>query len=105
MTVQQTPAPTVAAWLAEGSVKLFDVRTDAELAIASVEGARAIRNEDLPELEQLPRDTRIAFLCHHGMRSDAAARMFAGMGFTEVHNTVGGIDAWSTQVDPSVPRY
>jgi monothiol glutaredoxin len=43
--------------------------------------------------------------CHHGGRSQAAAEHFRSRGFTNVHNLVGGIDAWSTDVDPSVPRY
>jgi len=103
--VQQTPAAQVAAWLAAGEVTLLDVRTDEELALASVPGARQLRREDLPELEQLPRDTRLAFLCHHGMRSQAAAEAFRQIGFIELHNVVGGIEAWSVEVDPEVPRY
>jgi monothiol glutaredoxin len=43
--------------------------------------------------------------CHHGGRSQKAAEYFAAAGFRDVHNVVGGIDAWSTEIDPDVPRY
>jgi monothiol glutaredoxin len=103
--VHQTSPEQIATWLAEDALLLLDVRTDAERAIASVEGARPLRQDDFAELEQLPRDTRIAFLCHHGIRSQAAAEAFRQIGFTELHNVVGGIEAWSVDVDPSIPRY
>jgi rhodanese-related sulfurtransferase len=47
----------------------------------------------------------IACLCHHGMRSLQVANYLAQGGFSEVVNLQGGIDAWSQQFDPSVPRY
>ncbi|OGA96097.1 MAG: sulfurtransferase [Burkholderiales bacterium RIFCSPHIGHO2_12_FULL_61_11] len=47
----------------------------------------------------------IACLCHHGMRSQQVANYLAQSGFTKVVNLRGGIDAWSQQVDPSVPLY
>ena len=47
----------------------------------------------------------IAVLCHHGMRSHHTATLLAENGFTHVVNLAGGIDAWSQQVDPSVPTY
>ncbi len=103
--VQQTSPAQVAEWLAGEDVLLLDVRTDAERSIASVAGARPLRQADFPELEQLPHDTRIAFLCHHGVRSQAAAEAFRQIGFRDLHNVVGGIEAWSLDVDPDIPRY
>lgn len=47
----------------------------------------------------------IACLCHHGMRSLQVAQYLMQSGFTRVVNLQGGIDAWSRQVDPSVPLY
>jgi len=44
-------------------------------------------------------------MCHHGIRSRQAAEYFLRQGFTNLYNLSGGIDAWSTLVDPSVPRY
>ena len=52
-----------------------------------------------------PKDTPIVFYCHLGQRSLDAASYFAGHGFTEVRSMTGGLDAWSLEVDPSVPRY
>ena len=61
--------------------------------------------EAMVELRTLSKDTRLVFHCHHGGRSQAAGQEFVGMGFTNVSNLVGGIDAWSTQIDTSIPRY
>lgn len=84
---------------------LVDVRTRQELAIASVEGARRLDNDLVTELAAMDRGTHIAFLCHHGIRSRAAAEQFAARGFRNAYNVEGGIEAWSREVDPSVPRY
>jgi monothiol glutaredoxin len=83
---------------------LVDVRTEAERAIARIEGARLLDASYARELEGLPKGTKIVFHCHHGGRSQAAAQRFAAQGFTNVWNLEGGIDAWSS-IDPSVPRY
>jgi monothiol glutaredoxin len=85
--------------------ELFDVRTPEERAIAWIEGARLLDQETAAYIEGLPKDTRLVFHCHHGGRSEAAAQHFRQKGFTNVHNLAGGIDAWSVEVDPSVPRY
>ena len=53
----------------------------------------------------LPKNTPIAFLCHHGTRSRSAAEHFVSQGFSKIYNVEGGIDAWSVKVDPTVPRY
>jgi monothiol glutaredoxin len=53
----------------------------------------------------LPRDTELIFHCHDGIRSQAAAEHFSGLGFENVYNVHGGIDAWSQEVDSDVPRY
>ena len=57
------------------------------------------------QLEALPKHTPLAFLCHNGHRSAQAAGHFRGLGFTELYNVEGGIEAWSQQADPAVPRY
>ena len=92
--------------LAKGEIKeLFDVRTPKERATASIEGSKLLDDATMSYLEGLPKDTPIAFHCHHGGRSQNAAQHFLGKGFTRVYNLAGGIDAWSQQVDPKVPRY
>jgi monothiol glutaredoxin len=86
-------------------LRLFDVRTPEELAIARIEAATPLDAASSEELASLDRDTFLVFVCHHGLRSRAAAEQYARRGFRNVHNLAGGIDAWSERVDPSVPRY
>lgn len=90
----------------DGIVTLVDVRPPDERAIAAV-AAPFLGLEDggLERLLALPKDAPLAFLCHHGGRSAQAAMYFAQQGFSDLYNVVGGIDAWSLQVDPAVPRY
>ena len=85
--------------------ELFDVRTPEERAMAHIERARLLDANANAGLEGLDRDTMLVFHCHHGGRSQAAAQHFADQGFTNVWNLAGGIDAWSLEIDPSVPRY
>ncbi len=90
----------------EGAVTLVDVRPPAERAIAAVSAPyQSLEDGGLERLAALPKDTPLAFLCHHGGRSAQAAAYFAQQGFTDVCNVVGGIDAWSLQVDAGIPRY
>jgi len=53
----------------------------------------------------LDRSRDIVLYCHHGMRSQMAADHLLSLGFTRVWNLDGGIDRWSLDVDPTVPRY
>jgi monothiol glutaredoxin len=62
-------------------------------------------DEEGERIAELPRSTKLVFHCHHGGRSQAAAEHFTSIGFTNVFNVVGGIDAWSREIDPEVPRY
>ncbi len=92
--------------LADHSITLLDVREDDELAIAAITPAIHIPLQQLPRrLAELNPQAPIAVLCHHGMRSELAARFLIGNGFAQVANVAGGIDAWSLQVDASVARY
>ncbi len=87
----------------EGHV-LVDVRPASERAAASIEGARFLVDER-DAIEALPKDTALVFHCHHGGRSQKAAEQFAARGFINVFSLVGGIAAWSRDVDPGVPTY
>ena len=84
---------------------LFDVRTDSEIKQASVSFAQPLDEAALKTLATLSKDEKIVFMCHHGMRSRAAAERFLGEGFKNIYNLEGGIDAWSQRVDTKVPRY
>ena len=78
---------------------LVDVRTPAERAIATIEGARLLDQTCHDALLELDRDTALVFQCHHGIRSQAAAEYFEQAGFSNLYNLEGGIDAWSRLVD------
>jgi len=85
---------------------LLDVREPFEFEIARIEGANLIPLGELPQrANELDRQAEIFVLCHSGMRSERAAEFLRTAGFTRVANVAGGIDAWSEEVDPSVPRY
>jgi len=68
-------------------------------------GARLLDQAYHDHLVSLDRNTTIVFECHHGIRSQSAAEYCLGLGFRNLFNLRGGIDAWSQLVDPSVPRY
>ncbi len=89
----------------EDRIQLFDVRPEEERRIASIAGACSLDVEGLQYLQSLAKDTEIVFHCHQGIRSMEAAEHFRVEGFTRVYNLRGGIDAWSCEVDASVPRY
>lgn len=85
---------------------LIDVREPWEFQIARIEGARLVPLNTVPRLlDELEPDQELVVICHHGVRSRHAAFFLEQNGFTRVINLAGGIDAWSRQVDPSIPVY
>lgn len=85
---------------------VVDVRPAHARALVEFPHAHEILDEDSFErLAALPKDTRLAFLCHHGNSSRQAAEHFRGLGFTQLFNVEGGIDAWAERVDNSLQRY
>jgi monothiol glutaredoxin len=103
--VQTLSVTDLAEKLSAGTVTLVDVRAAEDRARASIEGALALDDDLMQKLNELPRETELAFICHHGNSSMGAAEYFRKQGFTTVFNVKGGMDAWSQEVDPSVPRY
>ncbi len=104
--VKGLSAVEVKKWMDEGKTfELFDVRTDGERETAKVDRARPLDVDGEKHLAGLPKDRPIVFMCHHGMRSKAAAERVLKDGFKQVYNLEGGIDAWSQTVDATVPRY
>lgn len=87
-------------------VFLLDVREPHEHSLAKIEGSVLIPLGTLPHsLTQLNPGDEIVAYCHKGMRSADAVGFLAQQGFPNVKNLIGGIDAWSVQIDPTVPRY
>jgi rhodanese-related sulfurtransferase len=94
----------------DSSIQLVDVREPQEVAIANIQGFinlplsqfaewnDQIHSRFNPEAETL-------VLCHHGIRSAQMCQWLADQGFINVRNITGGIDAYSTFVDPSIPQY
>ena len=84
---------------------LYDVREQSERDIANIEGSNMLDQQAMHDIAVLPKDAFLVFYCHYGPRSQGAADHFRTEGYTNVHNVVGGIDAWSQRVDSDVPRY
>jgi len=103
--VRQMTVQELAEHLQAGEITLVDVRGPDERSRASIEGSLALDRETIEELEKMPKDTRLAFLCHHGNSSMGAAEYFRKQGFTNISNVAGGIHAWSMEIDSSVPSY
>ena len=104
--VREVSPKDMKSLLDTGKVKHFyDVRTQKERDIAQIQGATLLDDSVMAQIEALPKDTPIAFHCHHGGRSRGAAEHFLKLGFKTVYNVAGGIDAWSKDIDPSIKRY
>jgi rhodanese-related sulfurtransferase len=74
--------------------------------MAAVVDARHIPMREIPaRLAELDRALPLVVMCHSGGRSRRVAEFLLGNGFAQVFNLKGGIDAWSTEIDPQVPRY
>lgn len=89
---------------------VLDVREPWEVQTASVrpDGFELVTipmNEIPGRLAQLDAGRPVACLCHHGARSQRVAMFLAQQGFAQVANIAGGIEAWSLEHDPGVPRY
>ncbi len=85
--------------------ELLDMRSPEERAVASIPGSTLLTPEVARRLETLPRDSMLVFHSRRGDRGERAAKHFAALGFTNVWNVQGGIDAWLQEIDPEVPRY
>ncbi|HEY2615014.1 MAG TPA: rhodanese-like domain-containing protein, partial [Chthoniobacterales bacterium] len=88
------------------AITLVDVREPFEYEIARIAGSRLIPLGELPErLAEISRDGNLVLQCHSGVRSAEAVRILQKAGFANACNLNGGIEAWSAEIDPSVPRY
>jgi monothiol glutaredoxin len=105
-SVKQISVSELAMLLEAGKpLVLFDVRTTMEREIARIEPSILLDAEGREHLDALDRDATVVFYCHHGIRSQTAAEHALRMGFRDVMNVAGGIEAWARDVDTDVPRY
>lgn len=107
--MRQISPQDLAAWLADvGREKpqLLDVREPWEFEKARIAGAQLMPMREVPARHQeLDADKDVVAICHHGGRSQQVAIFLEKAGFKKIHNLVGGVDAWSRTVDPTVPLY
>jgi len=85
---------------------LLDVREPWEYDTAKIEGSVLLPMGDIPgRLQELDPEAHIVTICHAGMRSMNVAVWLRNQGLEKVQSLRGGIDAWSREIDPNVPRY
>ena len=89
-------------------MRLIDCREDDEFVLCRIEGATLVPLQQIPSrLHEVEGDggLPIVVYCHHGMRSLNATQFLRSKGVTASFSLRGGIDAWSLDIDPLVPRY
>ena len=86
--------------------RLLDVREPWEFQLAHIEGSELRPMQTIPnQIDELDRSHPTVVICHHGTRSLQVVAYLQRQGFDNLHNLQGGIDAWSREVDPTVPFY
>ena len=91
--------------ISAGDITVIDVRPLSDREFAPFPGAQVLDDANHARLTALPKETPLAFLCHHGNSSRQAAEYFRGQGFKALWNVEGGVDAWAREVDRAFPRY
>lgn len=84
---------------------LIDVREPNEYAIANIGGTLIPLSQIQARVGEIPREGEVIVHCKMGGRSAQAIAYLRGLGYTNVRNLAGGINAWSQRIDPSVPTY
>lgn len=101
-----TPAEVKALLERDEPVLLLDIREPYELWLSRLEGALNIPLSEMDtRWQEIPADRPVIVFCHHGIRSARLIRRLQAHGRHNLINLEGGIDAWSRDVDPSIPRY
>lgn len=99
----------LAAWLSDAAREkpvLLDVREPWEFERARIAGAQLVPMREVSgRLGEIDPAKPIVAICHHGGRSMQVALFLEKAGYNNVHNLVGGVDAWSRMVDPAIPLY
>ncbi len=107
--MRQLSASQLKEWLDDpqrSKPVLLDVREPWEFATCRIAGSISMPMRGIPARHhELGRDREIVMVCHHGARSMQVAQFLVNRGFSQVANIAGGIDAWSVEIDPALPRY
>ena len=85
---------------------IIDVRDEWEHSLTSIAGSEHIPlNELADRIQEIMFEEEIVVYCHHGERAFLGAQILIESGFKKVYHLTGGIDAWSQEIDSSIPRY
>ena len=107
--MKQIHPPELAAWLSDAGREqpvLLDVREPWEFERARIQGAQLVPMREVAgRLDEIDPAKPVVAICHHGGRSMQIALFLEKAGYNNVHNLVGGVDAWSRTVDPAIPLY
>lgn len=105
-SLQISPAALAALREGDAEVKLLDARSREEHEAVAIPGSRLLTQDLVQEIfNSWSKTAPLVIYDHHGNRSMDAAAYFIGHGFSETRCLAGGIDAWSVEIDPSLPRY
>jgi adenylyltransferase/sulfurtransferase len=92
--------------LKEEGIKLIDVREKWEHNLARINGSELVPVSDFNGYyKKLDINKKIVVFCHHGSRSYKVCQFMIQNGFKNIYNLEGGINAWSSEVDNSIPQY
>jgi rhodanese-related sulfurtransferase len=102
-----TPQDVTRRLHAGEKLRLIDVREPFEVQQASIAGAEAIPMRTVPQALRAFQDEKdpIIVFCHHGMRSMQVVEWLRQQGLENCWSMTGGIERWSLEIDPKVPRY
>jgi rhodanese-related sulfurtransferase len=107
-TLEVSPAEAKSRLSAARAV-LIDVREPEEYALAHIDDSQLMPMQSIPaqlqQLEGLADERDLLVLCHHGVRSLQTAAWLRERGIENCFSVAGGIDQWSREIDPGVPRY
>jgi rhodanese-related sulfurtransferase len=106
LPIEITPSEVKTLMGAGQPLRLIDVREPEEHSICRIEGAELIPMRTIPtRVNELHDEMPLVVFCHHGVRSLSVVDWLRRQGVTNCQSMAGGIDLWSVQIDPSVPRY
>jgi rhodanese-related sulfurtransferase len=104
--IEMTPREVKELLARDNKVLFVDVREQWEYEAAHIEGSVLIPLREIPgNLQRIENAEEVVIFCHHGMRSLDAAAWLRSQGVEDARSMAGGIDRWSVEIDPTIPRY